>query len=152
MGSWVHGFIRAGISFALAHCMVAKDFTELVAWQLAQQLNDFIHQVTKRPGLSNDFKFRDQANDAGESAPRNIAEGFGRFAPKEFAQFLRVAIASEFETKNHIIRAAQRGFLTGEECNSGLRLARRSLTAAIRLRRYLRTKQAKINAERIEQL
>jgi four helix bundle protein len=128
-----------------------KDFTELIAWQLAEELNVFIHDVTKRPGLAQDFKFRDQANDAGDSAPRNIAEGFGRFAPTQFAQFLRIAIASEFETKNHIIRAARRGFLTSDECNFGLRLAKRSITAAIRLRRYQLTKQAQLNARAIEQ-
>ena len=131
--------------------MVARDFTELIAWQLAQQLNAFVHDVTKRPGLSKDFDFCRQANDAAESAPRNIAEGFGRFAPKEFAQFLRIAIASEFETKNHIIGAAERGVVTEGERNAGLRLAKRSITAALRLRRYLRTKQARQNALAIEQ-
>jgi four helix bundle protein len=148
MGSW----IRSVWHFVcFSGWMVAKDFTELVAWQLAQELNAFMYNVTNRQALATDFDFCRQVNDAAESAPRNIAEGFGRFAPTEFAQFLRIAIGSEFETKNHIIRAAERGILTEAERNSGLRLTKRSITAAVRLRRYLRTKQAQLNAKAIEQ-
>ncbi len=132
--------------------MVAKDFTELLAWQLADELDRFMGDVVRRPCLARDFDFCRQAKDAAESAPRNIAEGFGRFAPKEFAQFLRIAIGSEYETRNHILKAAAVGAISGAERDAAVRLTRRALTAAIRLRRYLRSQQARDNAARIEKL
>jgi four helix bundle protein len=82
--------------------MVANDFTELVAWQLAEELDRFM-----------------------SDAPRNIAEGFGRFAPKEFAQFLRIAIGSEHETRNHILKAAVLGAITEAERDAAIRLSTR---------------------------
>ena len=99
--------------------MVAKDSTELVAWQLAQELNEFMHNVTNRQALARDFDSCRQVNDAAESAPRNIAEGFGRFAPREFAQFLRIAIGSEFETRSHIIRATEQRPSSNAGCARG---------------------------------
>jgi 23S rRNA-intervening sequence protein len=33
---------------------------------------------------------------------RNTSEGFGRYHPKEFARFLRIAAGSLQETKNHL--------------------------------------------------
>src|SRR5262249_18276353 len=44
-----------------------------------------------------DFKHRDQIRGSSASAPSNIAEGFGRFSPAEFALFLKYARASLME-------------------------------------------------------
>ena len=90
------------------------------------------------------------AADAAASAPRNIAEGFGRFAPIQFANFLRIAIGSEVETKNQILKAWQRGAITDEEHWAGMLLCKRAIGAAVRLRRYQVSQQAKANAKRIE--
>jgi four helix bundle protein len=89
-----------------------KDFTELIAWQRADELEWFALEMIRRPRLASDRTFCEQTSDAACSAPRNIAEGHGRFAPVQFANFLRIAIASEQETKNQIIKAWQRGALT----------------------------------------
>ena len=129
---------------------MAKDFTELVAWQLAVKLEDFVANMTRRPALTRDRQFCAQANDAAASAPRNIAEGFGRFSPKEFAQYMRIAIGSELETRNQILEAARKGAITSAERDEGVLLTRRAVTAALRLRRYLRSSRARANAERIE--
>jgi four helix bundle protein len=56
-----------------------RDIRELVAWQLARELKQLADEVCRRPGPSRDFKYRDQLRDSAASAPRNIAEGFGRF-------------------------------------------------------------------------
>ena len=45
------------------------------------------------------------------SAPANIAEGFGRFRPGDFARFLEIARASLDETRNHLIDGRDRGYL-----------------------------------------
>ena len=50
--------------------------------------------ATEAGAASRDFRFRDQVRDSAASAGRNIAEGFGRFSPGDFARFLRYARAS----------------------------------------------------------
>jgi four helix bundle protein len=65
---------------------VARDFTELVCWQLARELKLLILPFAERAVVRHDFKFRAQLVDAASSATRNIAEGFGRYDHKEFAQ------------------------------------------------------------------
>jgi four helix bundle protein len=72
--------------------MTAKDFTELIAWQLADALEQFALEMIKRPAVADDPTFCQQTIDCASSAPRNIAEGHGRFAPVPFANFLRIAI------------------------------------------------------------
>ena len=128
----------------------AKDFTELIAWQRADDLERFVQEIIKRPSLSRDSDYCEQAASAASSAPRNIAEGFGRFAPVQFANFLRIAIGSELETKNLILKAWQRGAITDEEHWAGVVLCKRAIAAAVGLRRYLVTQQARANAKRIE--
>ena len=134
--------------------MSANDFTELVAWQLADALEKFAQDMIKRPQLARDREFCDQTSDAAASGPRNIAEGHGRFAPAQFANFLRIAIGSEMETRNQIIKAWQRGAISENEKNDGVLLSKRALTAAVCLRAYLpylQSDDAKKNAKAIEQ-
>jgi len=128
----------------------AKDFTELIAWQLANELELFAQEIIKRPRLAGDRDYCRQTADAAASAPRNIAEGYGRFAPIQNANFVRIAIASEMETKNQITKAWQRGALSDEEHWAGMVLCRRAIGAAVGYRRYLLSETAKNNAGRIE--
>lgn len=117
--------------------MTAKDFTELIAWQRADELERFAIEMLKHPSLARDTEFCEQTSDSANSATRNIAEGFGRFAPPQFANFLRIAVGSEMETRNQIIKAWQRGALTDQQKGDGLLLCRRAVAAAVRLRLYL---------------
>jgi four helix bundle protein len=128
----------------------AKDFTELIAWQRADDLERFVQEIIKRPGLARDRDYCEQTADAAASGPRNIAEGFGRFAPIQFANFLRIAIGSQAETKNQILKAWQRGAITDEEHWAGMVLCKRAIGAAVGLRRYQLSQKAKANAKRID--
>lgn len=83
----------------------AKDFTELIAWQRADDLERFVIEILRRPVLARDLDYCRQTADSAASGPRNIAEGFGRFAPAQFSNFLRIAIGSELETKNQLLKA-----------------------------------------------
>ena len=69
--------------------MGVRRFEDLVAWQLAHQLSLEVFAATETGPASRDFKFRDQVRDSAASAGRNIAEGFGRFSPGDFARFLK---------------------------------------------------------------
>src|SRR6185369_4177200 len=87
------------------------DFRDLVCWQLSWALKNEVLAFTKSGPAAADFKYRDQIHDAAASAPRNIAEGFGRFTPGDFARFLNYARASLIETQNHLHDGYARGYL-----------------------------------------
>jgi four helix bundle protein len=114
-----------------------KDFREIVAWQLANQLKIEIDTMLARPEFKRRYKFCEQLDDAARSAPRNIAEGFARFKHKEFAQFTRVAKGSEAEVLNHLIDAQDQRLIARDEFLMKEHLVKRALKAANGLIRYL---------------
>jgi four helix bundle protein len=112
--------------------MGARDFTELICWQLATELNRFMWPIIERPRVKAHRKFCEQVEDAAGSAPRNIAEGFGRYDHKEFAQYVKVALASEQETRTNILECFDKKLITIEERDAGLQLAKRAISATAR--------------------
>ena len=93
------------------------------------------------------FKFRENMRDAADSAQRNFPEGFGRFAPGDFARFLDHSRASLMEVKNALSSGVERAYWTSEEADAADKLANRALKALSGLQRYLRSPDAKRNAE-----
>lgn len=126
-----------GAAFAFSIAIMAKDFTELVAWQLADELRRLVFEITARPKVARDFRYCNQCKDAARSGPGNIAEGFGRFRHREFAHFLRIAMGSIKEVQDLLIDGHERGFVTPDELARGLRLVVRSKSACAALARYL---------------
>lgn len=114
-----------------------KDFREIVAWQLAHELKIRVDLILGMPDVRAQYKFREQMSDAARSAPRNIAEGYGRFKHKEFAQFVRIAKGSEAEVLNHLIDAHDQRLITADELALTEQLIKRAMQAATGLIRYL---------------
>ena len=128
--------------------VVANRVQELIAWQRMYELSVKVWRATDSEAGARDFKFRDQIRDASDSAHRNIAEGFARYNPGEFARFLDVARASAQETRVLLDKGRSIGYLTEQEFTDLDRIAIRGLTAVARLQRYLRSNEAKRNAQR----
>jgi four helix bundle protein len=128
--------------------MRVRRFEDLVAWQLSAELRDQIAAVCARPAWARHGSLREDLLDAAESAPANIAEGFGRFYPKEFSRFLRIARASLMEIKNHLGDARRRGALTEGETREYLQLADRALICTDRLHQSLRRREQDTIADR----
>jgi four helix bundle protein len=124
---------------ALVKGMGAHSFDELDTWQISSELKLGVYELIRKPIVQRDLDFRDQMQDSARSAPRNIAEGFGRYLPREFSQYLRVANGSLMETSNHLRDGCDRGYFTKAEIEPLLILARRASAAVTRLLRYLRT-------------
>ena len=114
-----------------------NDFRDLVAWQLAHQLKLLAQGLCERPAVKTRFNFRDQLTDAAESAPTNIAEGFGRFYHPESAYFARIAKASEVEVLNHFINAHDKRWLSDEEFKRHEHAVKKALKAVNGWIRYL---------------
>jgi four helix bundle protein len=110
----------------------ARSYEELEVWQLTARLRD---EVLNRcvSWRHRDVDLHDQLRDAVRSAPRNLAEGFGHFNPREFARYVRIARASLFEARNHLQDARTRRYLSAEEFAPLLELTRRAVGATTRL-------------------
>ena len=67
-----------------------------------------------------------------------IAEGFGRYAHRDFARFCDIAVGSLTETESHLKVARRHGYVGVEDYKALLFLIRRARTATIRLKAYLR--------------
>jgi four helix bundle protein len=115
-----------------------RKFEDLVVWQLSHKLQEEVFALSATKPASLDRNFCDQIRDSSRSAPRNIAEGFARYYPKEFIRFLRIAAGSLQETRNHLLDAHERGYVTEHELVRLVRLDLRAFKAATRLIAYLR--------------
>ena len=112
-------------------------FQDLVAWRLAFDLKLKADAICNCPAVRRDFKFRAQLSDSAASAPRNIAEGFGRHFHPEFARFARIARASVIEVMNHLVDARSHRYIGEAEYDDADHAARKALKAVNGLIRYL---------------
>jgi four helix bundle protein len=87
--------------------------------------------------VARDFKFRDQIRDSSASVTHNIAEGFGRYGPAEFARFLNIARGSLTETHSSLRDGLDRGYFTPADVDRLQHLAGRAAKATTGLIRYL---------------
>jgi four helix bundle protein len=116
-----------------------RRFEDLAAWQRAVEVQALAEALCGRAPVARDFKFRDQLADAAASAPRNIAEGFGRFRHADFARFVRIGRASLQEVLNHFRHALRRGYMSPDEFPAYELACKRALKATSGLLRYLDT-------------
>ena len=127
---------------------VAQKFEELLSWQRMHELNVEIWKATEHGRANRDFDFRNQIRDAADSAERNVAEGFGRYNPSVFANFLDFSRGSACETKSLLRKGLACGYFSADDFGRLDRLATRGLQAVASFQRYLRSPQAKRNAAR----
>ena len=119
--------------------MIARRYQDLDCWQLSNDLKQRVYAFIAQQPASKDFEFCDQIRRSARGAPRTIAEGFGRFRPKEFARYLEFARASLMETQNHLGDALDSKYITAEEHAVLFKLADRAIGASTRLHQYLKT-------------
>ena len=111
----------------------------MAAWRLAGELQQLANATCDKPLVRRDFKFESQLRDAAASGPRNIAEGFGRFRPAPFAQFMEFAIGSTMETKVGVKDGIDRGYYSPTRAERALSLAERSIQVSTKLMLYLKS-------------
>ena len=112
---------------------------DLDTWQLAEELKELVFAFTAKPDVERHRDFCDDIERSARSAPANISEGFYRIRPREHAHFLRIALASLGETKNHLTHARKRRYIDAQEFETMWRLASRAIGAGKRLLEYLMT-------------
>jgi four helix bundle protein len=117
--------------------------TQFAAWQLSQALKAKVFAILKRPKLRADRHLFDQLRRASRGSPALLAEGFGRFNPKEFAKYTDWSVGELDETRERLRDAAHEGYITPEELRELWGLAWRAKNACVGLGRYLRSCDAR---------
>jgi four helix bundle protein len=118
--------------------MVARTFEELEAWQLVDALKKEVYRLIASGPAARDSAFRSQICQSAASVPRNIAEGFGRFRPRQFGQFVDVALGSATETLDALKDGVDRGHFIDADVACAVDLARRTIQVSTRLAVYLK--------------
>jgi four helix bundle protein len=88
---------------------------DLLVWRKAKDLGKEIYLMTNTGKFSKDYPLRDQIRRAVISISSNIAEGFGRYNPGEFRNFLSIASGSAAEVHSQITLAKELGYVSAEE-------------------------------------
>lgn len=128
---------------------MARNYRELLVWQLGFQLRLHIRRMTQKCWKIADHDFIRDIRRSARSIPSNTAEGHGRFQPGDFHRYLEIAKSSLDETQNHLQAGLADRYFTQEDYDAALTLIRRITPAMTRLMAYLRSKEAKENAARI---
>ena len=126
-----------GPKVACRFVMGWRRFTEIEAWQLAMKLRLELDAILDRSPACQNRRFCDEARAAADSAPRNIAEGFGRYGRREFARFVTIARASLLETQTNLIIARDRQFMTPSEFDQIWALSEETVATATGLLKSL---------------
>jgi four helix bundle protein len=116
----------------------ARHYTQLVCWQLADELRQAIFTLTRGHSFARDVRHKSQTDDAVDSVCRNIAEGFGCSSHREFARYLEFSRRSLNELQDSIRSARLKGYIAPEELAGVQQLAHRLYPALNGLIAYLR--------------
>ena len=88
-----------------------KSFRDLVIWQLASAFSCEIYKLVSTFPKEERYSLADNLLRAARSIPANIAEGWGRYYPKEKVMFYNIANGSAEECVNHIVEAMNAGYI-----------------------------------------
>ena len=92
-----------------------QNFKDLLIWQEAHQLTLKIYESSKGFPKEETFGITSQLRRAAVSIPCNIAEGCGRYTPKDFANFLQIALGSTNETDYLTLLAKDLKYLSEDQ-------------------------------------
>jgi four helix bundle protein len=111
---------------------VPKSHTELICWQLADQLRQLILANTETGPVSKDYRFTSNLRDAISSVCRNQAEGFAKYWHKQERPYFNTAQGALAETSDGIIDGLERGYFTPELASDMQRLCKRATKANLK--------------------
>lgn len=97
---------------------MATGLENLWIYNLAEDLEIEVHEVTKKIPRDELFRSVDQIRRSSAAAPNLIAEGSHKTTVKEKNRFLDLAKGEAEETKRNILKSARKKFITNEIANN----------------------------------
>ena len=91
--------------------MSTQTYRDLVVWQKSMDLVISIYQLCRHFPDSERFGLTSQLQRAAVSIPSNIAEGYGRLNPGDYARFLITARGSLMEVETQLQIALHLGYI-----------------------------------------
>jgi four helix bundle protein len=95
-----------------------QDFSKLKVWQKAHTLTLEIYRETLHFPQDEKFGLTGQLRRASSSIGANLAEGCGRFSPKDKARFFNIALGSACEAQYHLLLAKDLNYLPADNFQS----------------------------------
>ena len=94
---------------------MARNYTKIKAWQLADELALLVYKATKEFPKSEIWGLTSQMRRSVVSVPGNIVEGSARKTRKEYLQFSYVAMSSLAELNYYIKFTKELGYLVAQK-------------------------------------
>lgn len=94
---------------------MTKSFEEFEVYKKSILLTKEIFTLLLKPGLENEFVFKNQIKRATFSITNNIAEGSEYNNNKQFVRFLKISKGSCGEVRNMLILSKELGFTSENE-------------------------------------
>jgi four helix bundle protein len=109
---------------------------QLFAWQLAEEFKGEVFAIVAEcRRISEQPRFRSQLVESARAVAKDIAEGFDRCSPGDFARLLDCGIGSLGEAAGHLHDGIELGFFAKARCATAFRLVPRCRAAMIALKR-----------------
>jgi len=80
-----------------------NDFKDLIIWQKGMDISEKCYYLTQSFPKEELYGMVQQVRRSSASIPANIAEGYGRRSPGDYARFLNIAQGSINELQTHLI-------------------------------------------------
>jgi four helix bundle protein len=93
----------------------SRSYRDLRVWKEAVEFVKDVYVLTSRFPANEIYGLTNQIRRAAVSIPSNIAEGQGRNSPKEFRQFLGIALGSIGEVETQLIISEKIAYLSQDE-------------------------------------
>ena len=97
-------------------------FEKLNAWHEARNLVVEVYRLLGKFPKTENYALCDQLRRAAISVPSNIAEGYARLAPKDYARFLTIARGSVFELETQLEICVRLDYLDQQDIQEALTL------------------------------
>ena len=95
--------------------VILKSFRGLIAWQKAMTLSRNIYKISQGFPRDELYGLTSQLRRCSVSVPANIAEGYGRYLPKDNIRFLRIANGSLYELQTLVELAQDFGYIKRDD-------------------------------------
>lgn len=97
--------------------MKYKDFTEFPVWKKAFELLLLGYEVTKKFPSEEKFGLVSDMRRAANSIVHNIAEGFGRYEPRDKSRFYKISRGSSYELFSQTLVSAALKYVDETTCS-----------------------------------